>query len=297
MQQIQWQDRFNIGVEIVDQAHRRLFSIVQKITELYVEKHESKFACMEGIKYFRAYAVQHFAEEEAYMRQIGYPGYPSHKWHHDKMRQETLPALEHELYDTDFSTEAVQHFIGVCIGWLTGHIMIEDRAIIRTPSEKPIVLQPTDERSVVLKMILSPLQEMFGPDIQFVGHFFQEDTIIDAQYYELTYHIRQNTALRFILITNEELLLHAAGLMFGIQCHTMNDVVRFAIREETQTLLQRAAVCFEQDFSVYRLMSDRFLTPGQYRQHFEEHAPQHSLLFRTKPSCFALCIDRLPESD
>ena len=42
MQQLQWQDRFNIGVEIVDQAHRRLFSIVQKIMELYVEKHEDK---------------------------------------------------------------------------------------------------------------------------------------------------------------------------------------------------------------------------------------------------------------
>lgn len=52
MQQIQWQDRFNIGVEIVDQAHRRLFSIVEKIMELYVERHEDRFACVEGIKYF-----------------------------------------------------------------------------------------------------------------------------------------------------------------------------------------------------------------------------------------------------
>ena len=32
--QLEWQDRFNIGVEIVDQAHHRLFSIVQKPTSL-----------------------------------------------------------------------------------------------------------------------------------------------------------------------------------------------------------------------------------------------------------------------
>ena len=57
MQQIQWQEPFSIGVEIVDQAHRKLFSIVQKIMELYVEKHENKFACVEGIKYFKAYAL------------------------------------------------------------------------------------------------------------------------------------------------------------------------------------------------------------------------------------------------
>ena len=48
MRQIEWQDRFNIGVDIVDQAHQRLFAIVQKIMDLYIEKHEDKFACVEG---------------------------------------------------------------------------------------------------------------------------------------------------------------------------------------------------------------------------------------------------------
>ena len=68
MQQIEWQEKFGIGVEIIDQAHHNLFSIVQKITDLYVERHEDKFACVEGIKYFKAYTFKHFAEEEAYMR-------------------------------------------------------------------------------------------------------------------------------------------------------------------------------------------------------------------------------------
>ena len=61
MRQLQWQERFDIGVDIVDQAHKRLFAIVDKIMELYVERHESKFACVEGIKYFKAYALKHFA--------------------------------------------------------------------------------------------------------------------------------------------------------------------------------------------------------------------------------------------
>ena len=74
MHQIQWQDRFNIGVDAIDEAHRKLFSIVQKIMELYVEQHKNKFACVEGIKYFKSYALKHFTEEEAYMREIGYSG-------------------------------------------------------------------------------------------------------------------------------------------------------------------------------------------------------------------------------
>ena len=34
MNSVQWNDRFNIGVEIVDKAHRRLFSIVGKMIAL-----------------------------------------------------------------------------------------------------------------------------------------------------------------------------------------------------------------------------------------------------------------------
>ena len=125
MQQIEWQEKFGIGVEIIDQAHHNLFSIVQKITDLYVERHEDKFACVEGIKYFKAYTFKHFAEEEAYMREIGYPGYQAHKRLHDRMKWKTLPELEQILNASNFSTEAVQRFIGVCTGWLTGHIIIE----------------------------------------------------------------------------------------------------------------------------------------------------------------------------
>ena len=215
MQQIHWQDRFKIGVEIVDQAHRKLFTIVEKITELYVEQHQSKFACVEGIKYFKAYALKHFAEEEAYMRETGYPGYLAHKRLHDRMRRETLPSLERELYATDFSTEAVQRFIGVCTGWLTGHIMIEDRAITGMASSEFPTLKPGDEMSVIRTVIVYPLQEMFGRGIRFIGKYTPEDMIRDAMYYELTYRVPQGTGLRFVLVIGEQLLLHAAGLMFG----------------------------------------------------------------------------------
>lgn len=130
MQKIEWKDCFEIGVESIDQAHRRLFSIVRKITALYLEEKKSKFVCVEGIKYFKAYALRHFAEEEAYMRRIGYPGYRAHKRIHDRMRYETLPELERRLEAADFSPGMVERFIEVCTTWLTDHILIEDRAIV-----------------------------------------------------------------------------------------------------------------------------------------------------------------------
>lgn len=295
MQQIQWQDRFNIGVETVDHAHRNLFAIVQKIMELYVERHEDKFACVEGIKYFKAYALKHFAEEEAYMKEIGYPGYRAHKRLHDRMRWETLPALERALYASDFSTEAVQRFIGVCTGWLTGHIMIEDRAITGRAAGEVLPADPGDESSVVRALILAPLEEMFGCGIRFVGRFTPEESIGDARYYELVCASRDGERLRFVLVIGEPLLLRAAGLVFGVDFYARNEIVRFAIQEIAQNLIQRAAAAFGLDSATYQLEGDRFLEEEAYRRLFAERPPRYSLLFHVNHDCFALCIDRLSE--
>lgn len=297
MRQFQWQERFNIGVDVVDQAHRRLFAIVDKIMELYVERHESKFACVEGIKYFKAYALKHFAEEEAYMRRIGYPGYLAHKRHHDRMRRETLPALERELYATDFSTKAVQHFIGVCIGWLAGHILIEDRAITGRAASEFMEPKMDDELSLIWAVIIEPLQEILGKEVRFAGRFSTKDVIRDARYYEMTCRTRPGRKTRFVLVIGEEPMLRAAGLVFGMEFHAMDEAARFAIRELAQNLIYRAAACFEHDSDAYEMGEGRFLDAWEYNQEFSGHTPQYSLLFNVEQDCFALCIDQIADGE
>lgn len=292
MQQIQWQDRFNIGVEMIDQAHRRLFSIVQRMTDLYVERHERKFACVEGIKYFKAYALKHFAEEEAYMRKIGYPGYLAHKRIHDRMRFETLPELERLLRASDFSTEAVQRFIGVCTGWLTGHIIIEDRAIVRGEAGPPPANTEEDEEAVIRSVITSPLQELLGCPVRYGGRFSVRDAILHEQCYELTYGTREGERLRVILVLGEALLLRAAGLMFGMDFCERNEIVSFALQETAQNLIQRAAVRFGRHPDDFQLEAGRFLEREAFQERFRERPPEHSLLFHVGQESFALCIDR-----
>ena len=296
MQQIQWRDQFNIGVESIDQAHRKLFHIVQKIMDLYVERHENKFACVEGIKYFKAYALKHFADEEAYMRKIGYAGYLDHKRHHDRMRWETLPELERLLYDSDFSTEMVQRFIGVCTGWLTGHIIIEDRAITKGRAIELPPLRLDDEMSVIHTVIVAPLQEIFGCEIQYAGKFSTKDTIFYEQCYELTYSTREGRRLRVILVMGEQMLLQAAGLMFGMDFYEKNDIVCFAMQEIAQNLIQRAAIDFGRQPDEYQLEKGRFLAHEEFSEMFKEQPPQYSLLFQIEQESFALCIDCTQES-
>lgn len=295
MQRIQWQDRFNLGVEVIDQAHRRLFSIVQKIMDLYVERHENKFACVEGIKYFKSYALRHFAEEEAFMRRIGYPGYLDHKRLHDRMKLETLPELERLLRESNFSTEMVQRFIGVCTGWLTGHILIEDRAILGKRTGEPAPLGQDDELSVIQATISGPLQEIFGCSVQYIGTFSAKGEILNAQYYELRYSAREGRGLRVIVVLGEPLLLHAAGVLFDIDFYERNDIVCFAMQEIAQNLIQRAEFRLGGQPDEYQLETGRFLERQEFQDLFRERPARYSLLFHVKQECFALCIDPLPE--
>ena len=85
--EIKWNKRFDIGVDSIDKAHRKLFSIVHKLSCLNENENNGPWACAEGIKYFKNYAITHFAEEEAYMKSIGYKGYEMHKRLHDDMRE------------------------------------------------------------------------------------------------------------------------------------------------------------------------------------------------------------------
>lgn len=95
--EIEWNKDFNIGIDSIDNAHRKLFSIVRKLIYLNKNEKNGRWACAEGIKYFRSYVIEHFTDEESYMRSINYKEYNLHKRLHDDMRYKTLPALEKDL--------------------------------------------------------------------------------------------------------------------------------------------------------------------------------------------------------
>ena len=42
--EVKWDDRFNIGVEVVDRAHRRLFAIVNKLLAMNTDTEKNRHA-------------------------------------------------------------------------------------------------------------------------------------------------------------------------------------------------------------------------------------------------------------
>ena len=287
--EIEWNERFNIGVEEVDEAHRRLFSVVRKLMELSEDEKRGRWVCEEAIKYFKSYTVKHFAQEEEYMRSIHYSGYEVHKRLHDVMRDKTIPALEKDLVESDYSREAMQHFVGISLGWLTGHILIEDRAITgRIPNRWNEVL-PKDEIMAVEKVVSKTIMEVFKLDTRIVSDQYAGEDFGKSIFYRITYRSAKGRRIQVFLVLEEQLVLHKVGEMLDVNFKKVDKVVLDATKQLSQQMIKRMGMYFK-FLRQFEFEKDHVLTAEQFEKEFESGYPRYSLLFDTGMGYFAFCL-------
>lgn len=283
-----WQDRFNIGVEVIDKEHKKLFSIINKLFLFSEQEQKSQWVCQEGIKYFKDHAMNHFAEEEVYMSSINYSGYELHRRIHNDFRQKTLPALEKELELTDYSDDAVKHFLAVCAGWLLGHTLTEDAAIAGKGISKFAGILPEEEHMAMKQVIIRLLQEMFQLDARLISESYDGEKFGNGIYYRLVYSNQQGKQWEVFLIFEEKLLLNTAGKMMGYKSSkldvTVMNVTRYLARQFMQSISEQFPSADMQE-----IKTENLLTYEQFHNLYEKSSPQFSLLFDTGEGYFAFC--------
>ncbi len=286
--QVNWNERFKIGVEVIDKAHQRLFSIVRRLIALSQDEKSSRWACAEGLKYFKFYTLKHFAEEEAYMRSIGYGGYEMHKSLHDNLRDMTLPALEKDMKASDYSRESIQHFLGICIGWLTGHIMVEDRAITGRIANKWSEAKIGKEAGRMEDVVSCVMEEVFKLQTEIVSEHYAGEDFGESVYFRMSYRDRDGKLVHVFLAFEEWLLMRAVGEMLGMQFSKVDRIVVNAAKQLSQQLMRRIGAHFGM-MREYRFEKEHILTKEQFEKEFEEGYPYYSLLFDTGKGYFAFC--------
>lgn len=291
--EIKWNDRFNIGVDSIDQSHQKLFSIVGKLVALNEDEAKQRHACREGIKYFKNYTLKHFEDEEAYMQSIGYSGYAIHKSLHDSMRDKTLPALEAELEDQGYSIESVQHFLGICIGWLNGHIIVEDRAITGKNANKWIHQASEDEVNSLSKALLQGLRALCQANSQIIslhysGEKFSKGNILC---YRLSYvpKKKENGRIQVYLVYEDSLVLRTLSEILDENINRIDQTAISAMKILSEQFIQYIKPHFSFNNS-YTLEKNDMMTFDQFVRTFDKKYPPFSLLFRAEgKGYFAFC--------
>jgi hemerythrin-like metal-binding protein len=120
-----WDSDYSIGVEAIDEQHRRLFDISNRFYDAWRVRAGRAALCRifdELLEYTR----YHFAEEERLMQQIGYPGLPQHRRAHEEL-VELVGRFRGQLESgtPGVETEALE-FVKT---WLNIHVLEDDRDI------------------------------------------------------------------------------------------------------------------------------------------------------------------------
>ncbi len=286
-----WQEEYNIGVDIIDKEHQRLFQIINRILAFKDEEKNGRWACREGIKFFKTHAVKHFKDEEAYMESIGYTGLAQHRRIHNGFRENTLPALEKELESTDYSPDTVSHFLGVCAGWLVGHTLTEDLSIAGKRARKWEHCLPGEEVSIIKQVIAEMVFDMFHLESQMISDSYGGEEFGKGVYYRLVYGEKGDEKKQEILLAFEEkLLVNTVGKVLGLKTNKLDSMLVHASRYTAQQFAGRVIESFP-NMEGYERKEENLLSYEQFQKIFEREKFQASLLFNTGGAgYFAYCM-------
>lgn len=287
--EIEWNKQFNIGVDSIDNAHRKLFSIIQKLIHLSRDENNGQWACAEGIKYLKNYTIEHFADEESYMRSIDYKGYEIHKRLHDDMRYKILPALEKDLTESNYSQESIHHFLGICPGWLATHILIEDRAITGKISNRWKDDHAGADMDNLKNGLIATLQEIFRSQTDIVSEHYSGEDFGTSMIIRLEYCSAAGKKMQIFMVLEEILVLRTVSAMLGMPLTKMDNLVMNAGKElSLQIVKQLGKYC--RQLSQYQLESSHFMAPEQFKKTSFLKIFDYSLLLNTGHGYFAFCV-------
>ena len=122
---IEWTDALSVGVKAIDDQHKKLVAILNKLTA-GLAKGEGASVMQPVLGELVSYTVTHFNQEEALQRMHGYPGLAAHQKIHANLVGE-VQKFQERLRKGEISL-SVEVF-GFLQDWLSKHIKGEDKAL------------------------------------------------------------------------------------------------------------------------------------------------------------------------
>ena len=288
MKQIVWNERYKMGVDLIDKDHKLLFSTMNKLLQISEEEEKNEWVCREGVKFLKNHSLEHFEHEEVYMRSINYEEYETHKRLHDNFREKTLPALEREMEEMKYSAESVRHFLSVSIGWVVSHTLTEDLAITGKSNSKWANIPYIGERDAMEQIIIQLIQDIFRLKAKMISEQYGGEDFGKVICCRFIYRGQEKKKWEVILIYEEQLLLKIMSGILNIEYPRVDAMAINICRYISRQFIERIRESFPA-LETFELEKEILLTHEQLLDSFEREHPSCSLLFDTKAGYFAFC--------
>ena len=119
---IEWRDDFSVGVEEIDKQHKQLLEKINELSEA-IASDVKRSTIAEMLAALQVYSNEHFATEEAYLKEKGYGGLQDHLAQHG----DYMGKLAHSFVDFfEKDPQARYKLVDFLASWWTDHILAED---------------------------------------------------------------------------------------------------------------------------------------------------------------------------
>ena len=120
---VQWKDEYSVGIDSIDQQHKRLLTLINQLQTAIDYSTGEEFQ-REALDELVDYTKTHFTYEEGLMEQNQYPDFEPHKAQHAKMIKKVEEVLSEYQKDQDTAMTNAVEFLK---GWLINHINGTDK--------------------------------------------------------------------------------------------------------------------------------------------------------------------------
>lgn len=122
-----WHPSLSVGIELIDEQHKEWFARADRLFEAG-KKGQAKEYIGELLEFLDSYTRKHFADEEKYMLELGYPGYDEQKKAHTAFVAQ-LAKLREDYESSGGSISVIINANKMVVDWLTKHISKMDSQI------------------------------------------------------------------------------------------------------------------------------------------------------------------------
>ena len=102
MSLIEWNDEFNLGIEAIDSEHRALVELINALHDAMSAGAE-RANIVAGLSAIYTLVSEHFAREEALMRESRYMAYAEHKEDHEVLLDDLREILDDVRADGEYA--------------------------------------------------------------------------------------------------------------------------------------------------------------------------------------------------
>ncbi len=120
---IEWSSNLSVGIEEMDQQHRKLISLINQFHDALKAGNGDQIAAGILVQLVQ-YTQTHFAAEEKLMARYGYPEFPNHKKLHTVLVEQVGHMAEKIKSGKMVSPVSIASFLK---DWLSQHILGADK--------------------------------------------------------------------------------------------------------------------------------------------------------------------------